>query len=73
MEKAWFMTPMKYSPNWKGIMAPMEYTSMVYSPKAKAMVLWKIVFWSGNHHGKRWKKNNIKCQSKLILCIKWSG
>ena len=28
-----------YGPNEKGIMAPMEYTLVVYSPKRKGMVL----------------------------------
>ena len=36
MEKAWFMAPMKYIPNKKGIMIPIGYTLMVYSPKEKA-------------------------------------
>ena len=47
------MDPMEYSPNGKGIMTPMEYTPMVSSTKVKGTVLWKIVFWSDNHHGKR--------------------
>ena len=34
-------------------LASMEYTPMVYSPNGKGMVLWKILFWSGNGHGKR--------------------
>ena len=41
-------------------MAPMEYTLKVYSPKGKGMLLRKIVFQSGNRHGKRLKKYNIK-------------
>ena len=53
MEKTWFMAPMEYSPMEKDIMAQMEYTLMVYSPNGKGMVLWKIVFRSGNRHGKR--------------------
>ena len=38
MEKAWFMAPMEFSPNGKGIAAPMEYTLMVYSPNGKGKV-----------------------------------
>ena len=37
----------------KGIMAPMKYTPMVYSPNGKGMVLRKILFRSGNGLGKR--------------------
>ena len=44
MEKAWIMARMEYSPNGKGIMAPMEYIPMVYRPNEKSLVLWKIVF-----------------------------
>ena len=33
---------------------------LVYSPNGNGMVLWKIVFWSGNHYGKRWKQNILK-------------
>ena len=40
----------KHSVSWKG---------MVYSPNEKGIVLWKIVFRSGNCHGKR-KKNTYK-------------
>ena len=52
----------KYSPNEKGkvygpsgkdIMAPIEYTLMVYILNGKSMLPWKIVFRSGNYHGKR--------------------
>ena len=50
---------MVYGPNVKGIMATMKYTPMVYSPNEKGIVLWKIVFRSGNCHGKR-KKNTYK-------------
>ena len=32
MEKAWSIVPMEYNLNEKGIMVPMEYTLMVYSP-----------------------------------------
>ena len=28
MEKTWFMAPVKYNPNGKGIMAPKEYAPM---------------------------------------------
>ena len=58
MEKAWFMAPMEYSPFGRDIMAPMDYTPMVNNPNGKGMVLWKIVYWSGNHHGKTWKKRD---------------
>ena len=51
---------MVYGPNGECIMAPMEYTLKVYSPKGKGMLLRKIVFQSGNRHGKRLKKYNIK-------------
>ena len=53
MEKAWFMFPMEYILNGKGIIVPIEYTLTVYSPNGKGMVLWKIIFGSGNGHGKR--------------------
>ena len=53
VEKAWFLGPVDYSPNGKSIMAPMEHTSMVYSFNEKGMVLWNVLFWSGNGHGKR--------------------
>ena len=36
--KAWFMAPMEYSPNGRGIMDPMEYPLVVYSPNVKVMV-----------------------------------
>ena len=39
MEKAWSMALMEYNPNGKGVMAPIEYTLMVYSPSEKGMVL----------------------------------
>ena len=29
LEKAWFMAPMEYSPNGKGIMVPTEFSPMV--------------------------------------------
>ena len=45
---------MVYGPNGKGIMASMEYTFIIYSPIEKGMVLWNIVFPSGNRHGKRY-------------------
>ena len=44
IEKEWFFTPMEYSPNENGIMAPMEYKSIGYSPNGKSMVSWKILF-----------------------------
>ena len=46
-------------------MAPMDY-----SPNEESMVSWKIVFQSGNRHGKR-EKNTLKVQfqSKSVLCI----
>ena len=55
MEKTWFMAPMEHNPNEKDIMAPMEYTFMVYKLNEKSMVSWfyGFIFWSGNHHGKR--------------------
>ena len=37
IEKAKFMMQMEYSPN--GIMAPREYSLVVYSPNGKGMVL----------------------------------
>ena len=39
MEKAWFMAPMDYTLNGKGIMAPKDYTLILYSPIKKGMVL----------------------------------
>ena len=44
MEKAWFMVPMEYSPNGKVIMAPREYTPMVYSPKLKTWFYERLFF-----------------------------
>ena len=38
MEKTWFMAPMEYIPNGKGIIVPIEYTLTVYSPNGKGMV-----------------------------------
>ena len=32
MEKAWFIPPMEYVPNGRGIMVLIEYSLMVYSP-----------------------------------------
>ena len=49
---------MEYSPNGKRIMAPMEYTLMVYSSNGKGMVLYNILFWSGNGHSKDKRKYN---------------
>ena len=54
------MTSMEYSPNGNSIMTLMEYTPMVYSPSEKSMILSKIVFRSGNCHGKRLKKIQYK-------------
>ena len=48
------MAPMEYILNGNSIMAPMEYNTMGYSHNnGKDMVLSKIVFRSGNGHGKR--------------------
>ena len=44
MEKAWSMALMEYNPNGKGVMAPIEYTLMIYSPSENVLVLLKIVF-----------------------------
>ena len=44
---------MVYGPNGKGIMASVEYTLIIYSLYGKGMVLWNIVFPSGDRHGKR--------------------
>ena len=44
MGKASFMALKEYSPNGKGIMAPLEYTFMLYRPNGKGIVLWKILF-----------------------------
>ena len=38
-EKTWFMLPMEYNPYGKGIMAPMKYILIIYSPNRKIMVL----------------------------------
>ena len=37
IEKTWFMDPVEYSPNGRGIMVPMEYNLMVYSPYGKSI------------------------------------
>ena len=42
MEKTWFMAPMEYNLNRKGITAPKEYVPMFHSSNGKAMVLRKI-------------------------------
>ena len=57
-----------YGPNGKGIMAPIEYTLKIYSLNGKSMVLWKILFWSDNHNGKRYKNTakQKQCLSKLV-------
>ena len=63
---------MVYGPNGKGIMASLEYILIIYSPHEKDMVLWNIVFPSGNRRGKRKKKDALKkmqCRSKLVLGI----
>ena len=52
MEKAWSMTLMEHNPNRKDILAPTEYTLMVYIPNGNDMVLLKIAFRTGNRHGK---------------------
>ena len=44
----------------KGIMSLMEYTLIIYILNGKGMALWNIVFSSGNHHGKRYKKMHYK-------------
>ena len=44
---------MVYGPNIKGTMASIEYTLMIYSLSGKSMVLWNIVFPTGNPHGKK--------------------
>ena len=65
--KGMIFTPIEYSPNEKGIMAPMEYKPMFYSPNGKSMVSWKILFRNGNGHIKdKWK------YYKKHLCITWS-
>ena len=76
MEKEWFLAPMEYSPNKKSIMARMEHTPMVYSLIEKGMVLWKILFRSGNGYGKRQKKkcsknDKISVKIGLMHYIKW--
>ena len=53
MEKAWYLASMEYSPNGKSIIAPMKHTPMIYNFNEKGMILWKILFQSGNGHGKR--------------------
>ena len=35
MEKAWSLALMEYSPNGRGIMAPIKYNPMVYSHNGK--------------------------------------
>ena len=52
MKKAWFMAPMEYRPNGKGILMPMKHAPMVDSPNGKGMVFWMIHFLSGNGFGK---------------------
>ena len=62
------MAPMEYSPNGKYVMAPMEYIPKFNSPDGKGMILWKIIFGSGNGHVKR-----QRCKKNLVLCTTWSG
>ena len=62
------MDPMEYSPKGKGIMTPMEYTPMVSSTKVKARFYERLFFEVITIMVKD-KKHNIKCQSKLVLCI----
>ena len=44
MEKVLFLAPLEYSHNGKGIMVPMKYIFMAYSPKGKDMVFYKRFF-----------------------------
>ena len=46
------MAPMEYSPNGKDIMAPKEYIPKFNSPNGKDIVLWRILFRSGDGHVK---------------------
>ena len=49
------MYPHGLYPQWNihsWFKAPIEYNLMIYSPNGKDMVLRKIVFRSGNRHGK---------------------
>ena len=50
---------MFYGPKGYGIMASMEYILIIYSTNGEGMVLWNIVFPSGNCHGKRQKKDAL--------------
>ena len=74
--KAWFMAPMEYSPNREGIMTAMGYIPMIYSPNGKGMVLWKIIFRSGNGLG---KSSHYHCQflkghcKRSTLARVWGG
>ena len=47
--------------------------SISYSPNVRYMVLWKIVFWSGNCHRKRFNNTvwKTQCQLKFVLHITW--
>ena len=49
-------------------MASLEYILIIYSPHEKGMVLWNIVFPSGNRHGKRKKR----CTKKDTMSVKIS-
>ena len=39
MKKPWFMAPVEYSSNGKGIKVPMKYNLLVYRPNGKGLVL----------------------------------
>ena len=62
---------MVYSPNGKGTMASIEYSLVIYSPNGKGMILWNIVFPSGNLHGKE-GKNVISMHIKDAISVKIS-
>ena len=54
------MVPMEYNTNGKGIMAPMKYILIIFSPNWKCMALWRIIFEIGNGYGEREKKYSVK-------------
>ena len=60
MEKTWFMAPMDYSPNGKGIMVPMDYNPMVYNPNEKDKVYYERLFFEVVMIMVKKKKYNIK-------------
>ena len=60
--KGMIFGPVEYSSSGKSIMAPMEYSPMVYSLNEKGMVLWKILFRSGVVIVKDKRKYNKKVQ-----------